>query len=95
MDKSIAQMITERFIEELKKGCSPWKKSWHGINAISHLTGQTYSVLNQMLLPKPGEYITFNQVRREGGKVKRGEKSNIIVFWNLKEYEKKIMWRKK
>lgn len=91
MNKSIAQMITERFIEELKKGCPPWKKSWHGVgvNAISHLTGQTYSILNQMLLPKPGEYITFNQVKKEGGKVKRGEKSNIIVFWNLKEYEKK------
>lgn len=89
MIKSIAKMITERFVEELKKGCPPWKKSWHGVNAISHLTGQTYSILNQMLLPKPGEYITFNQVKKEGGKVKRGEKSNIIVFWNLKEYEKK------
>ena len=37
---------------------------------------------NQMLLRfHGGEYLTFKQCSDEGGKIRRGEKGHMIVFW--------------
>lgn len=79
--------VTERIIAELEKGKIPWLKPWSGTSqgAVSHATGKPYSLLNQMLLGSPGEYITFNQCRAEGGKVKKGERSKFVVFWKFLE----------
>ena len=75
--------ITNRMMEELERGRVPWQKPWHdeGDLAISHKTGNPYSVLNQMLLRfHGGEYLTFKQCSDEGGKIRRGEKGHMIVF---------------
>lgn len=78
--------ITERIIEQMEKGEIPWEKPWVGNDSIvSHATGKGYSILNQILLGKPGEYATFNQIQHEGGKVKKGAKSRLVVFWKLIE----------
>lgn len=78
----IYTMITDRMIEQMEEGIIPWKKPWVSTSgAISHTTGKPYSLLNQMLLGKAGEYLTYKQCQKEGGKVKSGEKSQIIVFW--------------
>ncbi|KIL48476.1 ArdC-like ssDNA-binding domain-containing protein [Jeotgalibacillus soli] len=34
-----------------------------------------------------GEYETFMQLKETGGKVKKGEKSRIVVFWKWIEKE--------
>lgn len=82
----IYAMVTDRIIEELEKGFIPWLKPWvGGRGAISHTTGKSYSLLNQMLLNKPGEWLTFNQCAKEGGTVKKGEKSRFCVFWKWVE----------
>ena len=74
--------ITNRIIAELENNCIPWEKPWVASGGcISHTTGKPYSLLNQMLLGKAGEYVTFNQVQAAGGRVKKGEKSHLIVFW--------------
>lgn len=80
---SVYEMISERFIDELKKGIIPWQKPWTGVRegAYSRSTGRPYSLINQLLLGKPGEYLTFKQVQEAGGKVKKGEKSSFVVFW--------------
>lgn len=89
--KDLYSEITNGIIEQLEQGIIPWKKPWTGINtgAISHATGRAYSLLNQMLLRRPGEYITFNQCKQEGGRVKKGAKSKIVVFWKMLLHEKK------
>lgn len=78
----IYQAVTDRIISQLEAGTIPWRKPWVCTGqpsnmAISHSTGNPYSLLNQMLLGKPGEYLTFNQCAKAGGKVKslptRGE----------------------
>ena len=76
-------VITDRIIEQLEKGIIPWEKPWTGIQggAVSGATGKAYSLLNQMLLGKPGEYYTYNQVMAKGGHVRKDEKAQIIVFW--------------
>lgn len=58
MGISVYQLVTDRIIAELEKGNIPWNKPWTGIRsgAYSRSTGKPYSVLNQMLLMKPGGY---------------------------------------
>ena len=75
--------VTDRIIEQLEQGVIPWHKPWTGVQsgAISGITGKPYSLLNQMLLGKPGEWYTWNQIQKMGGKVRKGEKSSMVVFW--------------
>jgi antirestriction protein ArdC len=79
---TVSEIITQRFIEELEKGIIPWQKPWSGGNrwAISHSTGKPYMILNQLLL-EGGEYLTFAEVKKEGGKVKKGEKGSFCASW--------------
>ena len=90
------QEVTNRIIEQLENGLIPWQKPWISVgNAISHATGKPYSLLNQMLLGRPGEYVTFNQCQQEGGKVRKGEKSQMVVFWKWIETEDEEAGEKK
>ena len=83
MNKQICAMVADRVLEELKKGVVPWKKPWFGSDRfVSHINGKHYSLLNCMMLGEPGEYATFNQVNKEGGKVKKGAKSKVVVYWS-------------
>lgn len=83
MATNVYQMVTDRIIEELEKGIIPWQKPWHGTQdrAISYTSRKPYSILNQMLLGKPGEYLTFNQINELGGKIKKGAKAKFVVFY--------------
>lgn len=83
MSINVYQIVTDRIISELEKGCIPWQRPWTGVRtgAYSHSTGKPYSLLNQMLLAKPGEYVTFKQALDAGSRVRRGEKAQIVVFW--------------
>ena len=67
----IYKEVTDRIMAQLENGIIPWQKPWIASgNAVSHVTGNSYSLLNQMLLGRPGEYVTFAQCQKEGGKVK-------------------------
>ena len=79
----IYEAVTARIIEQLEQGKIPWHKPWTGLQsgAVSGTTGKPYSLLNQMLLGKPGPWYTFNQVQTLGGKVRKGEKASMVVFW--------------
>ena len=92
----IYKEVTDRIISEMEKGIIPWQKPWASTSAaVSHTTGKPYSLLNQMLLGRPGEYITFKQCQQEGGKVRKGEKSSIVVFWKWIETEDEETGEKK
>ena len=78
----IYKEITDRIISQMEEGIIPWQKPWIACGkAISRSTGKPYSLLNQMLLGQPGEYLTFKQCQEAGGKVKKGERSSMVVFW--------------
>lgn len=84
----IFQAVTERILEELSKGVIPWRKPWRNLGsaldpslcAVSYEKGTPYSLLNQIILGKPGEWLTFNVIQRHGGRIKKGEKSSMVVF---------------
>ena len=80
----VYEIVTNRIIKQLEEGTVPWHKGWFGRNAcISYSTGKQYSIINQMLLGEAGEYITWKQVQENGGKVKDGAKSKVVVFWKM------------
>lgn len=85
MSKSVYEMVTERIIEQLESGVIPWEKPWSGVRsgAYNRISKRSYSLLNQMLLKNEGEYATFKQWSELGGKIKKGEKSEIVVFWKI------------
>ena len=88
MKESLYEIITNRIVAELESGIIPWRKPWIASGqAISHVTGKPYSLLNQMLLGRGGEYVTFKQVQDEGGRVKKGAKAQMVVFWKWIEQE--------
>ena len=74
--------VTSRIIDQMENGIIPWEKPWIACGkAVSHATGKAYSLLNQMLLGRPGEYATYAQIQKAGGYVKKGEKASMVVFW--------------
>lgn len=85
MSKSVYEMVTNRIIEQLEKGIISWEKPWGGTRngAFNRVSKKSYSLLNQMLLKHTGEYATFKQWSDLGGKIRKGEKSEIIVFWKV------------
>ena len=89
MKKSVYEMVTERIIEQLENGVIPWQKPWSGTHsgAYNRISNKPYSLLNQMLLKHDGEYASFKQWSDLGGKIKKGEKSEIVTFWKIQPYE--------
>ena len=88
--------VTNRIMEQMEEGIIPWQKPWVACGkAISRTTGKPYSLLNQMLLGRPGEYLTFKQCQEAGGKVRKGEKSQMVVFWKWIETEDEETHEKK
>lgn len=90
MKQDIYQEVTDRIISQMEHGEIPWRKPWiisGAACAISHSTGKAYSLLNQLILGKPGEYLTFAQCTKEGGHIRKGERASMVVFWKWVEQE--------
>ena len=82
MASNIYQMVTDRIIEQMNVGIVPWHQPWVGgaAMAISYTTRKAYSMLNQLLLGKPGEWLTWNQIQAKGGRVRPGTRSRFCVY---------------
>ena len=99
MKFDIYEAVTKRIIEQLEKGNIPWQKPWKVSGfyvdgkidaknlAFNRITKSPYSLLNQMLLEKRGEYASFKQWSDLGGKIKKGAEAEIVVFWKWLEYK--------
>jgi antirestriction protein ArdC len=85
---SVYKIVTERIIEKLKQGEIPWRKPWNSYPAVNWVTQKPYRGVNKLLLD-PGEYITWNQIQAAKGKVKKGAKSNIVVFFKMQNVKNK------
>ena len=79
----VYSMVTDRILADLETGVIPWERPWTGREdgAFSGTTGRPYSLLNQMLLRKPGAWFTWSEIQKRGGHVKKGEKASFVVFW--------------
>lgn len=86
---NVYQMVTDRVIEQLKKGIIPWHRPWTGTaGTINYVTRKPYSLLNQVILGREGEWITFKQLKELGGSIKKGAKARFVVFYGKYTYTK-------
>ena len=86
---NVYQMVTDRIIKEMENGVIPWERSWTGVNtgAFNRITKKPYSLMNQLLLNKPGEWAILKQWNELGGRIKKGEKASIVTFWKIQPVE--------
>ncbi len=85
MSADVYQMVTDRIVKMMEQGEIPWERPWTGAGryAIKRATGKPYSLLNQLLLGNPGEYLSFKQCHEQGGRIRKGAKAKIVVFWKM------------
>ena len=88
--KNVYEMVTERVMEQMKQGIIPWHRPWTGAadGAINYVTRKPYSLLNQMLLGRSGEWLSFKQIKERGGNIKKGAKAGMVVFYTKFSYTK-------
>ena len=79
----VYQIVTDRVMAALGMEEVPWQRPWCSVNggAYNRVSGKHYSLINQMLLSHSGEYATFKQWTELGGKVRKGEKGEMVVFF--------------
>jgi antirestriction protein ArdC len=73
--RDIYEAITERFIEQLKRGTVPWQKPWFAVQNI--VSRKPYRGINALLLGSTNYqspfWISFKQALDLGRHVKKGE----------------------
>ncbi|MEG2497003.1 zincin-like metallopeptidase domain-containing protein, partial [Brevundimonas sp.] len=93
-------IVTDAIIRMLEAGTKPWQKGWKdgGFNLsvpVNASTGKPYRGINTLLLwgsseergYQSNQWLTFNQAKAMGAKVRKGEKSSTIVFYSQLERE--------
>lgn len=89
MSNKVYDIVTEKFIDQLKQGTIPWKQPWSGLAAANLVSKKEYRGVNVfMLWGKPYKspyWVTYKQARNLGGNVKAGEKATMVVFWKMLE----------
>ena len=90
MSLNVYEIITQRIIDSLEKGCVPWKVPWTSHAPCNLISKKPYRGINVFLTramnyPSP-YFLTYKQCQGLGGQVIRGSKSTPIVFW--KSFEK-------
>ena len=83
---NVYQMVTDRITAQLEQGNIPWRRPWTGASvdnggAINYVSRRPYSLINQLVLGRPGEYLTWKQIEELGGKVRKGAKAGMVVFF--------------
>lgn len=78
--------VTERIMAQLEAGRIPWRQPWKStVGQPQSIDGRPYRGINALLLGMSGygdpRWGTFNAIRRHGGRVRKGEKSTVVVLW--------------
>lgn len=86
MSAKVYEIVTDRIIQMLDKGTVPWQKPWASRAPANYVSGKPYRGINVWLLSccryTDHRFITMKQVNEKGGRVKKGEKAHLVVFWS-------------
>lgn len=102
-NSDIAKKVVDRITELIDSGEPlPWVKPWgrsantveivDGVKVVTYQptawrrNGEFYRGANTYL--PTGEYLTFNECKKAGGKVKKGAKSWPVVYWYFMKKKK-------
>lgn len=90
----IYEMVNKTIIDKLESGVCVWNQPWvcGGTSGFwNRETAKGYSLYNSLLIMaqggEMGEYATFKQIQKAKGKVNKGAKSKMVVFFKM-EYLK-------
>jgi antirestriction protein ArdC len=96
MSQKVYEIVTQKVLESLENGVVPWHKPWKSLYNVrmphNLVSKKGYRGINVFLLAfadyDSPYWLTFNQCKKLGGKVKKGEKSRLVVFWKI--YDKEV-----
>jgi antirestriction protein ArdC len=85
MMNKVYEIVTEKLLAALESGTAPWHKPWKAGIARNAITNRPYSGINALLLGiapySDPRWITMKQANAKGGKIRKGEKSTLVIFW--------------
>jgi antirestriction protein ArdC len=86
---NVYEIVTQTIIEKLEAGEVPWRRPWVTSAPKNLVSGKEYRGINTFMLgasgfPRP-EWLTFNQAAKLGATVRAGERSNMVVYFNIGE----------
>ncbi len=88
--KNVYEIVTEQVIEKIESGqLAPWQKPWKSVGhrPANLITKKPYKGINAFLLAfndyDSPYYLTYKQAKEKGGNVKKGEKANLVTYWQF------------
>lgn len=92
MKRNAYDIITERILTIMAQGTIPWQAGWiFGERPCNLVSQKPYRGINVFVLGLAGYnspyWLTFNQARKKGGSIRKGEKGTPVVFWKWLEKE--------
>ena len=86
--RDLYQEVTNKIIAMIEQGVAPWRRTWstYGM-ARNYATGHVYTGINLILMNNTPHsipyFMTFNQVQEQGGKVRKGAKAEMVIYFNV------------
>lgn len=96
-NEKVYTVINDRILSLLDKGIVPWRRPWRTVAGASmdpvNVEGRAYRGLNRLVLGAvamaevygSNVWMTFNQCKQRGGKVKPGSQGFPVIFWKQLE----------
>lgn len=82
----VYSIVTNQIIKQLEKGIVPWQQPWADVGIpMNLLSKRPYRGINLWLLLSldysRNLFLTWDQLKKLGGSVRRGEKGHVVIFW--------------
>ena len=81
----VKEIVQQEILKRLDEGTIPWKQNWVGSAPTNLISKKEYTGFNHMWLTCQCKsspfWLTFNQIKKKGGKIIKGEKSTFIIFY--------------
>lgn len=96
----IYKLVTDKMIEALENGVVPWRKPWNAQIGppCNYASKKPYRGVNVFVLGitalvnnySGNNWMTFKQVKKNGGRVRKGEHGTQVVFWKWIEKKETV-----
>jgi len=99
-NKEIRQRVVDQVLELMQQGINPWIQPWQNGNSLGNhncISGHIYTGINIPVLTYSkndnefvsNQWITFNQTKKNDGKIIKGSKATKVIFIKKIYFDKK------